>query len=330
MFYGNIGEDVLFEQQMLLEMHLSNSDLKDPKILEKVLEKSKKEAQNTKKSISIASFLVGVSSSIISAIVTGSVVVGLATFLPFIIGSCALVLVIISHLPDYEKKNVDKLEKKVKQLKEKTNKLKDSSEKKRILATCDKILKSIEEYKNKKINDANKAKYKEDKEFVNYIINALKGKSKPHAYLDKLYEVYYIADKIGVATSKELDNGFTKYCSSHLDKSGILTHITNYNNYEDAMNKANFSEKELKQFESLIPGFKENAPFVDLGSHDEGLFFYNQKNSSYYYGAYGFFDKWDVNKSLYSIVSKYSKEYKVKFSEEEIENYKSIYESIKS
>ena len=329
MFYGQEYNEFLIEQTILNEMDIKNEDLKDPKILMKIIERSKKEAEDSKKSVFIASMILGIATNVVGGIAAGSIMVAVGTFLPFLAAAAATAIAVIHRLPDYEKKNISKLEAKAKKLKEKAEKMKDGPEKKQILSNCDKVLKAIEDYKHKKINKEKKAEYEENKKVVKYIADAIKGKVKPHSHLDQLYEVYYIADKIGAGSSQDIDKGFAKYCSSHLDKSGVFTHITGKNNYKDALGNG-FSEEDLKEYEKLIPGFKENAPFVDIGSHDEALFFFNQKNSSFYYGTYGFFKYWDVNKSLYSIVNKYSKEYRVKFSKEEIETYKQIYDSVKS
>ena len=327
MFYGQQDNEALLEQAILNEMKISNEDLKDPNILKKVLERSKKEAEDKRSSIYVAAMVLGIAADVVLFISTGLLLTSIGAFLPFIGGACALAIAVVNRLPDYEKKNVDKLEAKAKKLKEKADKMKDGPEKKQILSNCNKVLKTIENYRKKKVSDAEKAKYEENKKFVQYIINAIKGKVIPHSQLHELYGVYYVADKIGAGSSEDLDKGFTKYCLSHLDKSGIFTHITGKDNYKDAL-KGGFSEDDLKKYEKMIPGFKENTPFVDIGSNDEALFFFNQKNSSYYYGTYGFYKYWDYNKSLYSIVNKYSKEYKVSFTKEEIETYKQIYDSI--
>lgn len=332
MFYGNnIDQETLYEITMLNEMHISKNDLKDPNILKKVLEKSKEEAKNSKNAISVAAMVLGLAADIATGLITGSIFLSLGAFFPFIIGACMIGLAVIQKLPDFEKKNVNKLEEKTKKLKEKVSKLKDSSEKKKIIETCDKILKSIEDYKKKKIDDAKKEEYEKNKNYVKYIIDSIEGKARPHSNLSDIYEIYVVADKMGVVNSQVLDKGYTKYCLSHLDKEGIMVHITNHNNYKDAIELSHFSEEDLKQYEKLIPGFKENAPFFNIGSHDEGLFFFNQKNNSYYYGAYGFFDQWDIDKSLFNIVQRYSKANRIKVdvSKEEINMYKEIYESLK-
>lgn len=159
MYFGNeyLG-DAIYEQTILNEIHISKKDLKDPKVLEKVLEKTKKDVETHNNIVMSLSFAIGIAGDIVLGVVTGSILVPIITFVPFIIGVLVAAMKFLKTEEAEKEKNIQKLIDKVEKLKKETEKLEDSEEKKKILSTCDEILDSIKKY-NKSESDRIVAEY---------------------------------------------------------------------------------------------------------------------------------------------------------------------------
>ena len=333
MYFGNeYLQDVIYEQTVLNEMHISKEDLKDPKILEKVLEKSKKE-QNTKASIAMgAPMVLGIAADVVAGIATGSIVTSLALFIPFIIGSIVLAAKILDKIvtsgDTTENKNIAKLIKKVQNLRSKTEKLKDSKEKTEILENCDKILKSVDKYKVKKADKAEKERVGKIKNRVKMLIDASKGKSfiiDPD--IETTYENYLLADKLGISSASALDKTTVDICmKDNIKKEGILDL---FYSVDDIDKVDNYHEKDVDKLDKMIKGFKQNVKVIAFYAIDDTIFFFNPSNKKFYYGSYDS-DSLYGDSSLYNLCKKCGSKLAKKFTDQEITEYKQIYEEMKN
>ena len=327
MFYGDINSsEFLVEQTILNEMHISKKDLYNPNILNKVLDRSKKEASNTIKGTIYASFLLGLAADVLVGVITKSAFYAIGLFFPFIGGACSFAYKVVMNMPDYEKKNLGKLEAKAKKVKAKAEKLKDSPDKTKIIAACDKVLKAINDYNQKKIDAAKEKVYKEAKSIINRLIKAANGESFPNDYLPDVYTDYKIADSIGLISTTELDKIYSEFCMNNPDEEGVLELITNSDTYEDAVKHSGYSSEDLEELASNIAGFKENTKICDIGRYDDGesFFFFNLKDKKFYYYSYNDIDK---ESSLYALSAKFSSHSR-KLSKDDIKMYKEVYEEL--
>lgn len=140
--------EVLEEQEILHELHISKSDLKDPKILQKVLDKTEKEVKAHNATVDTVSYVLAIAADILVGIVTGSIVAPLVLFAPFIIGATLIGIDFVKDNRNETNKNLDKLVKKAEEVKKNAMKLKDSKHKQEIISNCDKVLKAVNDYKN--------------------------------------------------------------------------------------------------------------------------------------------------------------------------------------
>lgn len=321
--------EIFEEQEILQEMHISKADLKDPKILNKVLEKSKKESNNATALAVSVPFLLGIAADVVAGIVAGSILTSIGLFIPFIFGAAILAMKLLEMIPNYEDKNIKKLVTKTEELKKNTMKMKESKEKKEILDRCDKILKSVEKHKIDKADKASKKQYEKDKKLVSYIIKLSKSEVPP--FLGEVYDTYFLADKLGIAKPADLDKAIVNYCIKNKNED------TGYDNTLAKLFFGEFDIDKIKQehpredidkLEKVVPGFKEHSKVYVFYAIDDTVFFFNYKNKTFYYGDYGA-DYLDYNTSLYRLASS-KKNSPSEFSKEELERYKSIYEELKN
>jgi len=314
-----------YEQTILMEMNISKNDLKDPKILDKVLDRARKE-ENIATSVSITCpMLLSISADIIAGIISGSIITSLALFIPFIIGGLALAVKILDSLPNYEKKNVSKLVKKAEDLKKKTMRLKDSKEKQEIIKNCDNVLKAVKQYEQKKIDEALKIEHERKRGILNIVIKIAKGQPAQLPELPRdFFEYYEVADKLGIMSPGKMDKAIANICANDLDDRGILNLVYGVSSIYD---KNGPDRKEVEDFEKVVPGFKDNIKVCYLYAIDDTVFFYNPKNKTFVYGDY-FPDTLDVSSSLYQLAKEDNDEGPL--SKEDLEEYKSIYEEIKN
>jgi len=324
-YIENNNQNALLEQY-LTEMHISKNDLKNPNILKKVLEKSEKE-QNIANSLSVTCpFLLGIAADVVSGIIAGSILTSIALFIPFIIGSLVLSAKIIEKIPVYEQKNVGKLVKKAESLKAKTMRMKDCKEKQEILRNCDNVLNAVDKYKKHKIDEAKKKEYENAKKFLADVIKITKGDESASLPENpqEFYDVYELADKLGIMSPGKLDKVVEKICTDSIkyEDRGIMELFCGTDSIHDKLAP---SKKDLEALEKKIPGFKNNIKVCIMYAIDDTVFFFNPKNKTFVYGDY-FPDTLEVNTSLYQLAKKYQED---EFSKEQIEMYKSIYEEIK-
>ncbi len=327
----------LFESTILTEMHISKKDLEDPEILKKVLEKSKKEANDKGNAILIASGLISTACDIVVGIVTGSIVLSLVLFIPFIIGGLILAFKVLMNIKDPEDKNVSKLVSKVKELKSKTEKLKDSPEKDKIIKRCDKILDSVDKHYNKIKSDRKRSENNRIKNHIDTLVKYSKGELPvAGGDIDFIYREYILANKLGIATPDKIDTGCVKCCKDIInnqtkeDKNEYaLEYFYGYDNFENALNDKQNESNELQSLAKLIPGFKECDPVFALYAIDDTIIFFNSKDNKFYfcsdYDSKSLLSDSSLYKLCLKVYKKYSWDDSDIVSEEEIEKFKAVY-----
>lgn len=321
------SEDTIYEQTILNEMHISKNDLKNPDVLKKVLEQSKKE-KNLYSSFTMCVFLLGLLSDVVLGIVTGSILLSIGMFLPILVGSAMLAYELMIKCPNFEDKNINKLVSKTEKLKKNAERLKDEKAKSEIIATCDKILNSVAKYRKSESHKKAMKQLEADKKFIKRLIDTANGKDVLFidGYPEEVYKAYLVADKLGIAKPNDLDKAMKKYCASHLDESdykeGILELVTGAKTFNDACKEA--PEYYINDMDKAIPGFKENDRMFVFYAIDDTIVFYNFKNGKFYWGDY--VPNMASNSSLYEIVKKESNNITV--SKEELERYKGVYDSL--
>ena len=333
MYFGNeVLQEAIYEQTVLNEMHISKEDLKDPKILEKVLEKSKKEAENKATAATVIPMLLGIAADVVLGIATGSILLSIVLFVPFIIGALVLAMnYIIDAMgsgAEIKDKNIEKLVKKTQDLKNKTLKLKDSKEKTEILDRCDKILESVKKHKSDEVNKKEKERIDNIKFRIKTIIQMSKGEKVPDDNPAEVYMDYVIADKLGIATPQQMEKAYIKCLMSSKSKEHILDIF--FGGPED-IEKFTY-EHEVDALDKKIKGTKQNAEICIIYAIDDTIFFYNPTDKKFAYGDYDP-DTLTIDTSLYNLSKKmYSRSYKKAdnpLDKKEIEEYKRIYEEMK-
>ena len=334
MYFGNdYLQETIYEQTVLNEMHISKKDLSDPDILKKVLEKSEKESNNATMAAMSIPLVLGIAADIVLCIVMGSIGLSIALFLPFIGGACILAVKVIEKIPDFKEQNLKKLKDKAENLKKNALKLKDGKEKEKILADCDKVLKSIEKYHVKEANKKAKEKSTKDRNFIIRLMKVAAGEYEiATEYMTDTYRDYYVADKIGLMKPAELDKVVVNYCKTHKNEKGEYGNLIDLfcGSYDVEGAKKAVGEKEFDKLQKVIPGFGTDGEDVYIFyAIDDTIVFYNRKNSKFYYGDYGA-DWLKYDSSLYKLAEKCGgRDGMSEITKEDIENYKSIYEELK-
>lgn len=331
MYFGNeyLG-DAIYEQTILNEIHISKKDLKDPKVLDKILEKTKKDVETHNNIVMSLSFAIGIAGDIALGVATGSILVPIITFIPFIGGVLVAATKFLKTEEAEKEKNIQKLVDKVEKLKKNAEKMEDSKEKKEIIDRCNQILNSVNKYHKNEADKKSKADHDSKVKEIKHLINVVNGKETINCeYMPNAYNDYVIADKLGIANHSKLDKAMVDYCTKHKSdgySDGVMELFIGEDNIEKA--KKYLSDKELDEYEKEIPGFKENTRVYTLYAIDDTVCFFNPKNKHFYFGDYG--PKWlDHDSSLYRLSEKLGKSGS-ELTKEDIESYKQIYEEIKN
>lgn len=173
--------------------------------------------------------------------------------------------------------------------------------------------------------------YEHEKSWINDIIAASKGEKFLGEDPRDVYEAYYIADKIGLATPTELDKAQTQFCSKNIDDpkdEGILEYFYGERNWKDVLSKAHFNSEEAEELAKMIPGLKENIHVCTLYVIDDTIVFFNPKNKNFYF-CYDYCpEACYYDSSLYTVATKLGGKDSFNFTAKDIEFYKEIYESI--
>lgn len=323
------SEDTIYEQTILNEMHISKNDLKNPEVLKKVLEQSKKE-KNLYSSFTMCVFLLGLLSDVVLGIVTGSILLSIGMFIPILVGSAMLAYELMIKCPNFEDKNINKLVSKTEKLKKNAERLKDEKAKSEIIATCDKILNSVAKYRKSESHKKAMKQLEADKKFIKRLIDTANGEDVLFidGYPEEVYKAYLVADKLGIAKPNDLDKAMKKYCTSHPDDDdgydNLIELSIGYKNAKEAIEDDAYLKKHIEEMDKAIPGYKDNAKMFIFYAIDDTVVFYNFKNGKFYWGDYD--PSITSNSSLYEIVKKYANNTTV--SKEELERYKGVYDSL--
>lgn len=322
------SEDTIYEQTILNEMHISKNDLKNPDVLKKVLEQSKKE-ENLYNSFAITVGLLGLLGDVILGVVTGSIIVPIIAFMPIMIGAASVSLGLLVRCPNFEEKNLNKLVSKTEKLKKNTERLKDEKTKSEIIRNCDKILDSVAKYRKSESHKKAIKQLEADKKFIKRLIDTANGEDVLFidGYADPVYKQYVVADKLGISSPANLDKCIKKYCNSHPNDDGydsIMELFIGYKSAKEAIENDSSMERFINELDKEIPGFKDNKNMYVFYAIDDVIAFYNFKDGKFYWGDYD--PSIISNPSLYEIAKKWAKNTSI--SKEDLDRYKGVYDSL--
>ena len=313
MYFGN--NEYIEEQAVLQEFNVSKNDLKDPNYLNKVKEKLKK-AENA---IVLIDMIFSFGLVILSGIVTGSILVGIAAFLPIMIFGFAMSFKLIMILPSYDKRR-EQIKEKVLKIKAKAEKMKDCKEKQEIIKNCDRLLQEIDKEISKEENEKRKKYIKLITNLYNDIYN-LYTKGIYHGEGNDLIFYFDIAQKYMKISPQELEKNFWKNINKNYIPDEKIQDLFGYTENDRDKKVYNTLVKYIKEY-------KDNDKVYAFYAIDDTAFLYLPKTNVLYYGGYYADEKSiqkDFYKSLYSI-AKLTESYARYYSNHNSIDIKELYE----
>ena len=273
------------EYVIVNEIYFSKKDLQDPKTLEKLLDKAKKEKDIKKKLdyiFTIFSFIAAILATIGIGVASGSVITGLSLFVPIILASLAFALTVIIKLDKVmfkiHESRIKKLRKKAEELRDKAKKSKQNQ----IASNCQKLIDAIDKYykdlETEKFNNAVDA----EKEFYENLVNIIHGKS----YMEEPDIEYFIYAKILKIPAERINKGQASCKDALKDTDTVLEYFFGTSKVEEIKKDGKYDE--YLKLCNIIPEFKtpDRCKISCYYAIDDTIFIYSKMANLFYYGEY--------------------------------------------